>query len=299
MLIPFWQAELDAAEVAEVRALIDAATEADGADPVGEQALLALRPGSAAVHLLARAEGRLVGYASLTDGVAEPAVHPDSRRRGVGTALVAALLERSGSVRIWAHGEHPGALALAERFGFARARELWQLHRRLDSPPLPPAGFPDGVSLRGFVVGQDEADFLQVNNAAFGWHPEQGGWTVEQLKLREAEPWFDPDGFLLAVDGDDDRLLGFHWTKVHPGTADRPPIGEVYVLGVDPAARGRSLGRALTLAGLHHLRGRGLDAAMLYVEADNDAAVRVYRNLGFTRWHTDVLFEHRAADERR
>jgi mycothiol synthase len=125
-----------------------------------------------------------------------------------------------------------------------------------------------------------------VNNRAFDWHPEQGGWDVEQVRVREAEPWFDPAGFLLAVDADD-RLLGFHWTKVH---SDAEPIGEVYVLGVDPSAHGRGLGVALTLAGLHHLRGRGLREVMLYVEADNHGAVAMYRKLGFTDWDTDVAY---------
>jgi len=145
------------------------------------------------------------------------------------------------------------------------------------------------------VVGVDEQQFVEVNNRAFAWHPEQGGWDVEQVLLREAEPWFDPEGFLLAVD-DDDRLLGFHWTKVHgdlarAGVNDKSaPIGEVYVLGVDPSAHGRGLGVGLTLAGLCHLRGKGLREVMLYVEADNEAAVAMYRKLGFTNWDTDVAY---------
>jgi mycothiol synthase len=164
--------------------------------------------------------------------------------------------------------------------------------RRSLLAPLAAPELPDGIRLRPFVVGADEAEFLRVNNAAFDWHPEQGGWDLDQVKLREAEPWFDPEGFLLAVD-DEDRLLGFHWTKVHAHDGngrDHEPIGEVYVLGVDPAARGMRLGSALTLAGLQHLRDRGLRQVMLYVEGDNDAAVRVYRDLGFTRWDTDVSY---------
>ena len=126
-----------------------------------------------------------------------------------------------------------------------------------------------------------------MNNAAFDWHPEQGGWSRDDVAVREGAPWFDPAGFLLAVD-ESDRLLGYHWTKVHEAGGER--IGEVYVLGVDPAAQGKHLGAALTLAGLHHLRDLGLDAVMLYVEADNAAAVSVYRKLGFTLWHSDVQF---------
>ncbi len=292
-----WCGALTGEEVAHVQALVAAATDADGTAPLSEHVLLHLSHGAA--HLLAREGDELVGFAhlDLTDPVAgELVVHPAHRRAGLGTRIVTALLDRAAQagsrLRLWAHGEHPGAVALAHRLGFTRARVLWQMRRSLLAPLAEPR-LPDGVRLRPFVVGVDEKEFLRVNNAAFDWHPEQGGWDLEQVRLREAEPWFDAQGFLLAVDADD-RLLGFHWTKVHggadPGAHSHEPIGEVYVLGVDPSARGMHLGAALTLAGLRHLHDLGLRQVMLYVEADNAAAVRVYSELGFTRWDTDVSF---------
>jgi mycothiol synthase len=292
-----WRAGLDQPTIDEVTALAAAATAADGTAPLGEHVLLHLSDDTA-VHLLARdPDGVLVGFAQLdqTDpqdgGVAELTVDPGHRRGGLGTRIVEELLERTedGHLRVWAHGQHPGAVALAARLGFTPARVLWQMQRSLLTPVAEP-DLPAGVRLRSFVVGADEAEFLRVNNAAFDWHPEQGGWGLEQIRTREAEPWFDPAGFLLAVD-ESDRLLGYHWTKVHgPGEHGPEPIGEVYVLGVDPAAWGKRLGAALTLAGLQHLRDRGLGAVMLYVEADNTAAVRVYERLGFTLSGTDVSY---------
>jgi mycothiol synthase len=283
-----WRAGLDAMEAAEVRSLAAAATEADGTAPLGEHVLLHLGDADAA-HLLALdGDGALRGVAQLdtAEGVAELVVHPEHRRAGLGRRIVEEVLARAGgSLRVWAHGQHPGAVALAARLGFTPVRELWQMRRSL-LDPLPEPELPAGVRLRSFVPGKDDEEFLRVNNAAFDWHPEQGGWDRTQLQLRAAEPWFDPAGFLLAVDAED-RLLGFHWTKVH--TAPEP-TGEVYVLGVDPAARGMRLGAALTLAGLHHLRERGQTRVMLYVEADNSAAVRLYGSLGFTRWQADVSY---------
>ncbi len=302
-----WHTALDEDETAEVQAIVAGATDVDGTAPLSEHVLLHLRHGGdrEALHLLARDGAEVVGFAHLdaTDPVAggagELVVHPAARRHGLGDRMVQALLDRmaeagspaGGRLRLWAHGEHPGAAALAERHGFTRSRVLWQMRRSLLSPLVAPH-FPDGVRLRPFVVGQDEPEFLRVNNAAFDWHPEQGGWDIDQMKLREAEPWFDPAGFLLAVDADD-RLLGFHWTKVHGAGASEhshEPIGEVYVLGVDPAARGMRLGNALTRAGLRHLRDGGLSQVMLYVEAHNAAAIRVYRGLQFTHWDTDVSY---------
>lgn len=277
--------------VDEVLALARAAEEADGVAPLSEAPLLALRHGGGPgrTHLLVRdPRGRLAGYAQVWHAdaaTAEVVVRPDARRQGSGRALVTAVTAvAAGPVRVWAHGDHPGAAALARSLGFTRARALWQMRRPLTDPVAAPR-LPDGVTLRAFRPGHDEAAWLAVNARAFADHPEQGRWTETDLRERMAEPWFDPAGFLLAERMG--RLVGFHWTKVHPGP---PPLGEVYVLGVDPDAHGRGLGTALALAGLEHLRRRGLKTAMLYVDESNVAAVALYRRLGFTRWSTDVLY---------
>jgi mycothiol synthase len=151
--------------------------------------------------------------------------------------------------------------------------------RRPSAEPLPalPAP-PDGVTLRGFEPG-DEAEVLRVNAAAFAHHPEQGSLTLDGLRERMAEPWFEPAGLIEAWSGSE--LLGFHWTKRHS-----PELGEVYVVGISPAAQGRGLGRLLTLAGLHHLSD--VDEVHLYVEADNTPAVRLYSGLGFTHAAADT-----------
>jgi mycothiol synthase len=111
-----------------------------------------------------------------------------------------------------------------------------------------------------------------------------------------AEPWFDPEGFFVAEARADGAgaaagdLLGFHWTKVHPG---EPPHGEVYVVGVSPRAQGLGLGRLLTLTGLHHLAARGLREVVLYVESDNAPAIAVYSRLGFTHADADTHVMYR------
>jgi mycothiol synthase len=293
-------------QVTAIVGLLEAAAAADGVGPLSEAAALRLMyparlvhpvgpqhpaephgPASAR-HVVAYSAGTLVGYGSWDDGAerrtAEFAVHPGHRRRGVGGALLAALLDRvAGPLWIWAHGEHPAALRLAQRAGLARQRELFQLRRGL-ADPLPVHDIPPRVKLRAFVPGEDEAEVVQVNNRAFAWHPEQRRWDISELTVREAQPWFDPKGFLLAVDPAG-RLLGFHWTKVHPDG-----FGEVYVLAVDPDAQGTGLGGALTMAGLAHLREQGAPEAILYVESDNAAALRTYHKLGFAHHHTDVEF---------
>ncbi|MFD1151274.1 mycothiol synthase [Saccharothrix hoggarensis] len=286
-----WFEELSPRQADEVSGLLGDARAADGVAPVGEAVVLRLRPEArGSNHLLARDGDVLVGYLHLdvfgdSDGnkVAELAVHPEHRRRGVGSALVTAVAERAEPLRVWSHGGHPGAAALAAKLGYRKVRELLRLRRPLDDD-LPPSVLPEGVTLRTFVPGRDEAAVVYVNHRAFAWHPEQSAMSIEDVRLKEGEPWFDPAGFLLAVDADE-RLLGFHWTKKH--TTD---LGEVYVVGVDPDAQGGGLGKALTLAGLAHLRDTGLTEVMLYVESDNAAALAVYGRLGFTRWDSDVQY---------
>ncbi|MFC6364480.1 mycothiol synthase [Nonomuraea thailandensis] len=285
-------------DVSEVLDVVEKATEADGVRPLNEHVMLHLRYGGdpRARSLLLRADdGALAGYAHVdpTDEVEGPSVelviHPSHRRQGHGARLLRAVLELTGgAVRLWAHGDHAGAGALAAAFGFERVRSLWQMRRSLFAP-LAPYTLPDGVTLRAFVPGQDEEAWLKVNAAAFAHHPEQGAWTMDDLLRREQEPWFDAEGFILALRGD--RLAGFHWTKVH-GSSEHghEPLGEVYVVGVDPSQQGTGLGRSLTLAGLGHLRSRGLAQAMLYVDETNTAAIRLYESLGFNRWDVDVMY---------
>jgi len=229
------------------------------------------------------------------------------------------LLEESpdGRLRLWAHGEQSGAAPLAASLGFRRSRTLFQMRRSLYAA-LPDPVWPDGVRLRSFLPGLDDEEWVALNARAFVELPDQGGWTLTDLHVRMREPWFDAEGFLVAEDSgpDGDRMIGFHWTKVHGADAhhhghvhahehdgaDRhvhehddehhghEPIGEVYVVGIDPGHRGHGLGRALTLAGLQHLRARGLPDAMLYVDAQNTAAIALYTSLGFTKWDVDVEF---------
>ncbi|MDT3438693.1 MULTISPECIES: mycothiol synthase [unclassified Pseudofrankia] len=333
-----WSDSLTVAESDGVKSVVAAAHAADGVGPVSDDVALTVRPGSSPApgrfHLLAAdpdpasPESDVAGYAHLAHAgggawEAELVVRPDLRRRGVGSALVDALVQRVASespaevaaaaspatLDIWAHGDSAAAAALAARGGFERGRVLLQLRRPLVADAgsageeLPEPTWPADVTVRCFEPGRDERAWLALNARAFASHPEQGRWTEQDLLPREAEPWFDPAGFFLAER--DGELVGFHWTKVHAEDPTPPdgragpgralPIGEVYVVGVDPSRAGGGLGRALTLAGLRHLRNRGLTTVMLYTDEDNARAVRMYERLGFTRHAVDAQYRRHVA----
>ena len=270
------QDRLDDSRLAAVRALVRDAPGSADTPPISEQGMLALsEPGR---HLLAYDGDAVLGYAQLAaDGAVElVAVDVD--------AALALLAELPPGSRLWAHGERSVAHLAAVRAGLRPVRTLLQLRATLTEVAERP--LPDGVRIRPFVPGQDDAAWLAVNARAFASHPEQGRWSQHDLDQRLQADWFDPAGFLLAVSGD--RLLGYHWTKVHAEL--EPPAGEVYVLGVDPDAQGLHLGSALLAAGLRHLLGRGLSTVLLYVEQDNTAAVRLYQRAGFTTFAVDLQY---------
>ena len=291
--------QMDADDIAAVSTLLDVATEADGHPPLGEHQWLDLvhggRRGFAGLVAWEPGHDHPVGYAQLTRGpeswALEYVVDPHHRAtngRTIGLDLLRSAMEiveaeGGGHVHLWVPKPSDESDEIAAAVGLTRGRDLLQLRRSL---PVEGEDWDRSIALRPFVAGEDEEAWLEVNNRAFHWHPEQGGWGVGTFKERENEPWFDPSGFLLHER--EGRLAGFCWTKVHAEHA--PPLGEIYVIAVDPDFHGLGLGRTLVLAGLHHLASAGLRVGMLYVDADNEPAVALYRKLGFDVDHVDRAY---------
>ncbi len=279
-----------------VSRLLALAEAADGHPPVDEHRWVDMAQGGRAAYagLVAWEPGHdhPVAYAqvsrSLHSWALDLVIDPHHRYDAltIGPEMLHAALDvvkgdGGGHVHWWVHQPAGAHDAMATAVGLDRGRDLLQMRR-----PLPLEAAPPDLPLRPFVPGQDEEAWLEVNNRAFAWHPEQGGWDVDTLLEREREPWFDPAGFLLHER--DGRLAGFCWTKVH---ADHdPPLGEIYVVAVDPGFQGLGLGRDLVVAGLARLHGQGLRHGMLYVDAANTAAVHLYERLGFRTDHVDRAY---------
>jgi mycothiol synthase len=283
-------------DIAEVSQLLHEVTVADGHRPLGEHKWLDLvhggRTGFAGFEARDGLDRRLIGYAQLSRGHntwgLEVVIRPDRRRpeERVGSDLLDAALAEvarlgGGHVHLWVPKPTEDTDAMAAASGLVRGRDLLQMRR-----PLPIDDSHPRVPTRPFEPGVDEPAWLAVNNRAFASHPEQGDWSLDTLLEREAEPWFDPYGFLLHER--DGRLAASCWTKIH-GDED-PPLGEIYVISVDPDFRGLGLGHALVLAGLDYLAAAGLRMGMLYVDAANDTAVGLYRHLGFVVDHVDRAY---------
>ncbi len=296
------------AELVAVTRLHDDAEAIDGHPSLGDAVWRDLdQPsGAGSAGVLATVDGHdePVGYAHVyrSDNVSPPhwgvglVVHPSFREEDVEVVLLEraaahVAVEGGGVLILWILDPDKHDNEAAARAGFRHQRDLSQ--QRVPIPLAEQPQWPAGIEVRPFVPGQDDAAWLEVNNRAFADHPEQGGWVESTLERRLAEPWFDPKGFLLAFD--DDGLAGYCWTKVHPPTPTDPELGEIYVIGVDRSRQGTGLGRALVVGGLSALADRGVRTAMLFVDGDNDAALGVYAQLGFTTYRVDRAYEREVA----
>jgi mycothiol synthase len=281
-------------EIAEINTLLAAAERRDGERPLSDLHWVDLQRGGGRgfTAVLARdGAGPPIAYAQVSSSNeswnVELVVAPDhpSELGELGPPLLRAAFDAvaaggGGAVHWWARHATDKHARLAAEMGLRPGRVLHQMRRSL------PTGIAFDLPTRPFVVGRDEPAWVVVNNRSFAGHPEQGGWTIETLRAREQEPWFDPSGFLLHERGG--RLAGFCWTKIH--TDHDPVLGEIYVVGADPDFHGHGLGTKLTLAGLDHMAGRGVRVGMLYVDADNGAAMQMYERIGFTIHHSDRAF---------
>lgn len=298
-----------------VSALMVTAAQLDGADTLDEAQILAVRSDSSRHLVLLGTDGDLHGYlqvaapdprtADVSAGLVVGQAFGEVSRAQIADELLtgAEAASTPGRLVLWSRSDASPIGPAAVGRGYSADRGLLTMSRPLTSADALSVAEP-GVVLRPFRPGRDDAAWLALNAAAFADHPEQGAWTATDLHQRMAQPWFDPAGLLLAVDADTSptawmtdgqstdptppgTLVGFHWTKLHPGT---PPTGEVYVLGTAPAAQGRGIARTLLAAGLAYLQRAGADEVILYVDEANEAAVRLYQRGGFEVFRRQVQY---------
>lgn len=281
----------------ELRKLADLGVAADHNEPFGDQTWVELRAGRA--WLVTTGSPELSGAAAIVipDDAEQPVVvellvAPDERGNGLGRQLVDATkqlltqhAEKQQVITAWSHGDHPAGRLLATKAELEPVRILYRMALEIDRESFGDVTVPQGYSIRTFVPGDDDAAWLALNATAFADHPEQGQLTQDDLDARKAESWFDPQGFFIAEDTQG-TPVGFHWTKTPVGSAS----GEVYAVGVHPDTQGTGLGKALTLHGMNHLAGSGLEKIVLYVDDENRPAVNLYTSLGFGVENTDVMF---------
>jgi mycothiol synthase len=296
--------ELDPDRLADLAALLNRCEVADGHPALAEPQRIAVARRDLGAEgtrvVLAYADdghADLVGCAVLSpapDGstTVHVAIDPAHRAGGEGTSIRGTLITRAeteapGPIRLWKMRATRADDDDVAPLGFHPERDVVQMRVALPLPAETVASARPVVT-RAFVPGQDDEAWLSINNRAFSDHPEQGGWTFEQLGARLEADWFDPAGFLVADDPDGRGLIGSCWTKVH--REGDVVLGEIYVISVDPDRAGEGWGRALAVAGLEWMAGQGVPMGMLYTDASNTTAVALYHSLGFVVDHVDRAY---------
>lgn len=289
--------------------ILQAAEAADGFAPLSEQFVAGLsdqRVGQQQV--LAFLDDELVGLAGVDDDNAEMVIAPKHRGQGYGTCLYEHLQQVVGAgLQVWAHGQLPAARTIAEKHQLQIVRHLLVMSltgaglQKSAEPGAAPAGFVAAdytESVDCFGADHVENSWVEANNQAFSWHPEQGGWDRDRLHRAMDAEWFDPQDVILLWDNDaavgvdkHPALAGFHWTKWHGAAEDSAEaVGEVYVIGLASAYQGRGLSGHLLRLGIKQMVNKGATEVILYVEKDNESAVRVYEKSGFDIAENHVVY---------
>lgn len=261
----------------------------DGTSPFNDASMLALHRRHA---LTAHNEhGDLTALALISadhedvDEI-EFAVAPAWRRQGIGAAMHSKLAAGNRPQQFWAHGDTPGARALAAAVGAIPKRTLYVFARPVrDTDVNETEHDMTGAHIRTFDADRDADAWVACNAHVFADHPEQGQLTRADLAARMQQPWFRADTFFLAVSNDaHERLLGYCWCKCTPEAA------EIYVLGVEPDASGRGIGRALMGTAFAKIAELGYRESILYVDGSNERAMSLYQASGYTERFRDVLY---------
>jgi ribosomal protein S18 acetylase RimI-like enzyme len=216
-------------------------------------------------------DGRVAGYAAVEEGggtivLADPADDP-----GPALEVLAAWLRERGHHELDTYAGDARRIAWLEAHGFTYRRSSFDLQRGI-SPPLAPAVWPSAVAVARYRAGEDDeaVHALVYVDAAWGEVP---GHT--QLSLEAWRSMLTPDyrGWVARRDG---RPVGWVVGRVFPDGR-----GWIEQLAVARSARGLGLGRALLLHSLAELRSRGATSFALGVQADNEDAIGLYRDIGF------------------
>jgi mycothiol synthase len=279
--------------------IVKHATQVDLVNPLNEHAELHLKHGGdkPISHILATKEGRVVGYGHLdqTDLVSGPAaeivVDPEFRNQGIAKLILRKIEELSNPkpLRLWAHGNVPAAKQFTKNLNYEPIREIIQLKLSLLNV-ISDLNFANEYKVSTYQGDEDNETILQINKNSFSKLPDQAAWNSQDLQLRLNEHWFDPEGLLILRK--DIAPVAFCWTKIHThDEAEHQPLGEIYVLAVLPEFQNRGLGKQLMFWGLQHLRKKGLSEAILYVDAKNLKAMKIYQEIGFVHSGSDTLYK--------
>lgn len=273
-------------DVAAIRAVMEASRAVDALPGIDDAALeheLVRIPAEPDRTAVAVEDGRLVGY--ITPRLNDLTVHPAFRRRGHGRRLVAVGLEIARlaglpALTLYAPMHLAATRAFVHALGFRYHSSLWRFELAPDAA-VPPPDFPADVVTRSFDPAAPLEPWVALLNEIFADHPTPISFSMETIRAVNALPEFDPDDILLVAPASEpDAPIAF--ARVELERHGDELVGDVALIGVRRAWRGRGLGRELLRWSVARLRSTGAGGIVLTVEARNERATRIYRAAGFS-----------------
>lgn len=251
---------------------------------------------------VAEVAGEVIGYMDVRPElgigrvVLDCLVHPRQRRKGVATALFRHAIRRAGELgaraaHVNVSEDNVVAERLLSNLGFRFVRRFLELRLELSGVRSPEG---EGFTLPCRHLQRGEEDKLaEMQNRAFadtwGYNPN----TVEEIVYRLNAMDRSPEDVILVCEGDES--VGYCWTRtnVGEGAAGATNKGRIYMLGVEPEyrAKGKGIGKRVLLAGLAHLKSKGIEVVELTVDSENEAACALYESVGFKVSSTSVWYE--------
>jgi mycothiol synthase len=246
-------------------------------------------------------DGAVIGFAAIEYQPGADAAEarlgllPAHRRPGLAERLIRTavdLARAAGTPRLRLYSPEAAAWAArpARAWGFRPLRAQHVMLRSSSAPPVS-ASPVLGTQIRALRTGEDRALLDALNRA---W---AGSWSFRPITAAALEQDLSGQrsGMLVAVaDSQEGRIVGTVHTQFDPKhhNPDGHPYAWISNLTIDPAWRGKGLGRALLAAGLTHLQERGAHSVALSVDGGNDPALNLYRSSGFAPISTVVIWEH-------
>ncbi len=242
--------------------------------------------------------GHIVGYMDVSPEVRigrvilNSLIHPDHRRRGLASKLLGHAIHRAQElgVRV-AHVNIPQANVIAKsalsKLGFRFIRQLLELRLDISRVQWKESG-QSAIKYRNLRHGE-EGKLAQLQNRSFagtwGYNPN----TVEDITYNTNLSGCSPEDVVLACEGD--KVIGYCWTRITCGVVTDRRKGQIFMLGVDPDYRGRGIGKRVLLAGLSHVKSKGLQVVELSVDGENKVALALYRSIGFEIKASSLWYE--------
>jgi GNAT superfamily N-acetyltransferase len=205
-------------------------------------------------------------------------VHPERRRRGVGTVLLAHLVAFVGSLglnRVSGQVTDTGSKEFAERFGFAETdRQVEQVRRLNGEIAIDP--LPDGIEVATIAERPDllEAAYPLARDEGYTDLALEGSISIPLDEWLHDEATLPEGSFVALRDGE---IVGYSGLMAH----DNDGVAEDGLTVVGRDWRRRGLAKALKQRELAWAKDAGLREVVTWTQTGNDGMRAVNERLGY------------------